>query len=188
MDALFPQQSSDSCRVCNEDVVDGRWSYCSERCRSIARSVQKMFVWEKVRKEVLRRDEHTCQRCGLERAVVKRAHWQTHERIRELQEPLRDRGEQDRWRMAGKYLKERYGMPIWGPSTFEVDHIHPISAGGHKFDERNLQTLCRRCHRAKTAEENTTDADDADTQGHRSIRLNSYLDGVSEAVDGGVER
>jgi hypothetical protein len=44
MDALFPQQASDQCRVCNEQVVDGRWNYCSERCRRIANAVQAMFV------------------------------------------------------------------------------------------------------------------------------------------------
>lgn len=64
MDTLFPQVSKDSCRVCNEDVVDGRWSYCSERCREIATGVQKMFLWTVVREQILERDDHSCQKCG----------------------------------------------------------------------------------------------------------------------------
>lgn len=39
--------------------------------------------------------------------------------------------------------------------TLEVDHITPISEGGHPFDPGNLQTLCVDCHQEKTAEENT---------------------------------
>ena len=35
----------------------------------------------------------------------------------------------------------------------EVDHIIEIEDGGEKFAENNLQTLCHRCHRRKTAEE-----------------------------------
>ena len=31
-----------------------------------------------------------------------------------------------------------------------------IADGGHPFDEENLQTLCKYCHREKTSEENTT--------------------------------
>ena len=34
-----------------------------------------------------------------------------------------------------------------------VDHILPIADGGAVLDEDNLQSLCRRCHDAKTAED-----------------------------------
>lgn len=34
-----------------------------------------------------------------------------------------------------------------------VDHIIPIRAGGAKFDENNLQSLCFQCHQCKRAEE-----------------------------------
>ncbi|MCP3680309.1 MAG: HNH endonuclease [Gammaproteobacteria bacterium] len=35
-----------------------------------------------------------------------------------------------------------------------VDHKVPLSQGGDKFNESNLQTLCHRCHTAKTMREN----------------------------------
>ena len=34
-----------------------------------------------------------------------------------------------------------------------VDHITPIRDGGERLDDDNLQSLCRRCHDAKTAED-----------------------------------
>ena len=35
----------------------------------------------------------------------------------------------------------------------EVDHIVPLREGGPRLDRRNLQALCRKCHRRKTARE-----------------------------------
>ncbi|MGA1975789.1 MAG: HNH endonuclease signature motif containing protein [Conexivisphaerales archaeon] len=37
------------------------------------------------------------------------------------------------------------------PSS-EVDHIKEIALGGDPFDKTNLQALCHRCHKEKTAE------------------------------------
>jgi len=144
MDTLFPQSRSDRCRVCNEPVVDGRWNYCSERCRDIANAVQRMFLWDSVREEVKRRDEYTCQECGLSKEMWWRAYWQTGEMIN------------DYVGIDGAPLDEsaRIDSPSGG---FPVDHITPISEGGHPFDESNLQTLCQDCHREKTARENSTE-------------------------------
>ena len=36
-----------------------------------------------------------------------------------------------------------------------VDHIKPMSVGGSKIDESNLQTLCNGCHAKKSAQEST---------------------------------
>ena len=36
----------------------------------------------------------------------------------------------------------------------EVDHVRPLYRGGAPWALSNLQTLCRRCHIAKTAAEN----------------------------------
>jgi len=36
------------------------------------------------------------------------------------------------------------------PSS-EVDHIKEIALGGDPFDKSNLQALCSRCHKEKTA-------------------------------------
>ena len=34
-----------------------------------------------------------------------------------------------------------------------VDHIKPISMGGHRTDRSNLQPLCRKCHDKKSSQE-----------------------------------
>lgn len=180
MDALFPQvrkefaevdgreqfvyiEDSSVCRVCEDDTVDGRWNYCSERCRDIANAVQSMFLWDTVRERVLERDSRTCQECGLSRALASRAHWQIRERIDELVEPVHPKysdhpgASYDRWRRAQTELRDRYDLPEFTNRAFHVDHITPLSQGGHPFDESNLQTLCRECHEAKTADENRSD-------------------------------
>lgn len=36
----------------------------------------------------------------------------------------------------------------------EVDHIVPISKGGDKYNEANLQSLCKSCHSRKTMRDN----------------------------------
>lgn len=161
MDTLFPQERSDKCRVCNEDVVDGRWNYCSERCREIANAVQRMFIWDNVRDKILDRDDRTCQYCGLSYDMAKRAYWQIHERVDELRERLHPRESDhpaaslDRWRRAGRELTARYDPPAFTNGMFHVDHITPLDEGGHPFEETNLQTLCKHCHQEKTAEQNS---------------------------------
>lgn len=184
MDTLFPQEDDDRCRVCNEPVVDGRWNYCSERCREIAQAVQSMFSWSAVRDQVLQRDDQTCQECGLSYEMAKRAYWQTEGRVKELVEPLHPQksdhpgADHDRRVRAYWILRDRYDPPSFTSGAFHVDHIVPVSQGGHPFDEANLQTLCAECHREKSAEENSG----PDRPAQR-VTLDDYLE-----ADGGEER
>jgi 5-methylcytosine-specific restriction protein A len=32
----------------------------------------------------------------------------------------------------------------------DVDHIIPVKMGGQLFDKKNLRTLCKECHKAKS--------------------------------------
>jgi 5-methylcytosine-specific restriction protein A len=63
------------------------------------------------------------------------------------------------WRMTRKlYIKSN---PLCEQCTREerttagqmVDHIRPITLGGSKLDQSNLQTLCDNCHSKKSAKE-----------------------------------
>jgi 5-methylcytosine-specific restriction protein A len=38
-------------------------------------------------------------------------------------------------------------------AAVEVDHIVPLSRGGEELDENNIQSLCAKCHRAKSMRE-----------------------------------
>lgn len=66
----------------------------------------------------------------------------------------RQRGYDARWdrlrtaHLAGEPLCRMCGLP-----AVLVDHIIPIRDGGERLDENNLQSLCRRCHDVKTAED-----------------------------------
>lgn len=161
MDTLFPQvertmaevdgrnelvfrRSESVCRVCSDDVVDSRWNYCSERCRDIANAVQAMFLWDKVREAVLERDDYTCQKCGVSKSMQWRAYWQTEEMIH------------DHVGDEGSVLPESAHVESPSSGYFHADHIERVADGGHEFDESNLQTLCKYCHREKTAAENST--------------------------------
>ena len=37
--------------------------------------------------------------------------------------------------------------------VFDVDHIQSIALGGECFDENNVRTLCKQCHKAKTKQD-----------------------------------
>lgn len=57
------------------------------------------------------------------------------------------------WTYIRGRIKERDGRECVrcgdGDALLEVDHITPISKGGHPFDPKNLQTLCEDCHQEK---------------------------------------
>ena len=67
------------------------------------------------------------------------------------------RGYDRDWRALRDWYIERH--PICeikvkcdGRPAVLVDHIKPISKGGERLDERNLQSSCRACHDWKTSE------------------------------------
>lgn len=170
MDTLFPQPDPDHCRVCGEEVVDGRWSYCSVRCREIANAVQRMFLWTKVREKILERDDYTCQVCGVTKTKQWEAYHHTQQLIDERRAHLRDNHKE--WKAKGDMLREKYDVESPTDGFLHVDHIERVADGGHPFDESNLQTLCRHCHTEKTAEENTSD----DRTKQPDITLQDYFD------------
>ena len=59
-----------------------------------------------------------------------------------------------RWQKLRRWVKDRDGwrcVKCGSPGRLDVDHITPSWRGGDKWSMSNLQTLCRRCHREKTA-------------------------------------
>jgi 5-methylcytosine-specific restriction protein A len=71
-----------------------------------------------------------------------------------------------RWRFHGRFFWDAARVVVMRRDRYtcqgchtrmrrrelEVDHILEIARGGPSLDYANLQTLCRRCHRQKTAE------------------------------------
>lgn len=179
------------CRVCGRGVDDGRAKFCSEYCRRIARAVMDLLNWSSVRRRVIERDDETCQRCSLDYALIRRATDHIRERIDErvpdrpetpsMGDP--DAIEEFDWKAHREWgeklreyrtaLKERYGDPWKRDIRLEVDHITPISEGGHPFDPANLQTLCSDCHQQKTSAENSVG--ERDEQSRPETPLTEFL-------------
>lgn len=169
------------CRVCSRDVDDGRSKYCSDYCRNLAKAVMGMLNWSSVRRRIIERDDHTCQECGFDRKWIDRGREHIREIIFDDHLPDRPRApsalkigldeitdrdwaEYDRanreWCERRDELQERYGDPSFiGGKRLEVDHITPVTDGGHPFDPGNLWTLCEDCHGEKTAREATERAE-----------------------------
>lgn len=159
------------CRICGRAVSDGRSVHCSDYCRDLADAVMSLLNWSSVRRRIIDRDDGTCQECGFKESWISKGN----DHIRAIiDSKLPERPESpaldeiperkeydwsahwervDEWRQRREELKERYGDPWTREKRLEVDHITPISEGGHPFDPANLQTLCSDCHKEKTARE-----------------------------------
>jgi 5-methylcytosine-specific restriction endonuclease McrA len=167
------------CRICGRKVTDGRSKTCSDYCDNILRAVMSLLNWTPVRRRIIDRDGETCVVCGYDRSRYSLAR----DHIRDIiQSQLPERpphpamddldgiedfdwdeyhDKMDDWRQVRDDLRDRYSHPdeIQGPKGLEVDHITPVSEGGHPFDPANLQTLCEDCHEAKTVREHKQRAD-----------------------------
>lgn len=63
-----------------------------------------------------------------------------------------ERGYDARWeRVRRMHLAKEPLCRMCGRPAVLVDHITPIRDNGAVLDDDNLQSLCRRCHDAKTA-------------------------------------
>jgi 5-methylcytosine-specific restriction endonuclease McrA len=195
-------KKGNNCRICGRDVADGRMKYCSEYCSNLASAVMGLLNWGGVRRRIIDRDDETCQHCGYDHTRERRARDHIRARIHE-QLPDRPRGpnlleigpgeiEQSdvvehneamaSWQQQRNELEERYGNPHEYARRLEVDHIQPITDGGHPFDPGNLQTLCSDCHTEKTSTEASERAE-TPTRNELNQSLFEYV-----ATDGGAER
>lgn len=160
------------CRVCGRPVDDGRSKTCSDYCNNIQVAVMGLLNWSTVRRRIAERDDEICQHCGRDLNRERRAREHIRERIDDLagERPTADVSfadpdavdefdyethldEIEQWRERREELKERYGDPYERGRRLEVDHVTPLSEGGHPFDPGNLQTLCGDCHADKSARE-----------------------------------
>ena len=114
------------CMNCGKSLVFNKRlrTYCSEACRK--EYLKKVYwSWSRVKKTVFERDNWTCQDCGCH-----------------VQDTEVYTGSQGLSRL-------RDDLP-------ECDHIVPLFLGGKDWHEdlpelSNFQTLCRKCHKKKTA-------------------------------------
>ena len=117
------------CRWCSLEVPPGRQTFCSDWC------VEEWNLRSNpshLRNRVLERDRGICAQCGLDCLAE-------FQRIRKLRGPARLRAKVE-WRLGSR------------KSLWDADHILPVVEGGGECDLGNMQTLCLKCHRTRTAE------------------------------------
>jgi 5-methylcytosine-specific restriction endonuclease McrA len=99
---------------------------------------------------------------------------------------------------GGKCARCRKEIPVsraaegWRPAhPFVLDHIRPLAMGGDQWDVRNLQVLCARCNRVKTARDMGAIArwKRYERRGHARPEDRSWLvQGAGEPEGGGREK
>jgi 5-methylcytosine-specific restriction endonuclease McrA len=62
------------------------------------------------------------------------------------------------WIRKDVLKRDRYSCRIckkrFRKKDLDIDHIVPIQMGGQLFDKKNLRTLCKECHKAKSKLDN----------------------------------
>lgn len=161
------------CPVCaktKDEFEPRRQVYCSEKCANKYQS--KIITWGELRDKILGRDGKICAKCNVndknvkieeeklyEEAIRK---WKTSGLIKEmkisilkeiaiLESFLND--EEKLIKEKGTFFGKPYDFDFRIDADFHVDHIKAIVNGGDMWDEKNLQVLCSRCHKKKTAKD-----------------------------------
>lgn len=119
------------CRWCKAEVFPPRTTYCSDSC---------VTEWKLrsdgafLRSQVFLRDKGVCKGCGLDTLYLRRR--------------LFGLSNAQRMEEGAKYGVDAYHaekLMLW-----EADHVVAVKDGGGLTGLDNFQTLCIRCHRAKT--------------------------------------
>lgn len=127
------------CRQCRKEVQPPRKTFCSDECvhEWKLRSSPKYL-----REQVYLRDLGQCARCGADTRLQKIG----------LEDILKactydERNQEYIARITSLSLtKSEARKSLW-----QADHIKPVEDGGGECDLQGIQTLCIKCHKAKTA-------------------------------------
>lgn len=125
------------CRWCGVEVPKGRICWCSAKCVD---EFKTQYDRSYHKEDVFDRDRGVCARCGADTLKLKKL---TKEFIDILGLSI--------WDCEAKFWTN-LGFPYSiDQNWWEMDHIKEHAEGGLNTMD-NLQTLCCRCHKKKTAE------------------------------------
>ena len=119
------------CRRCLGECTGKRRTFCSAACVEWWR-IRRSPAY--LRRLVRLRDKGICRSCYVNTYEIRR--------------------EANRFVGAARaaYLRA-VGFPANRSTYWDMDHVLPIAEGGDPFSLDNLQSLCVRCHKRKTAEQ-----------------------------------
>ncbi len=153
------------CPVCNKPNKR-QFRCCSKECTTKFWKTEGVFWSFQLKDMCFKRDDNTCQKCGAnnkayEEHTERFFAWAKKWRGIKLPPGIHTEGGFKQWfnDKTGNYTNpgEHY-QAVTGDKEpekiyFECDHIVPIALGGDEYDLKNLQTLCDKCHKRKTAGE-----------------------------------
>lgn len=131
----LPKREKGFCRWCGNKCEGRRTRWCSDDC---VESFDMLFNWNRIRSEVLNRDNHTCQLCGSKADNIRKS------TILENEKHFKYFSSK-----SGRSFEYWLGRSVHR-SWLEVDHIVPVVEGGGCCGLDNLRTVCFICHRKET--------------------------------------
>lgn len=162
------------CTWCGSEVPNGRRSWCSDQCVDEFRQRKERAYWNG---KARRRDKGICQCCGIDigrvchllhskisadLSWINHRFWPGTNQINPYWKAF------EIYRLREEYYR-RLGWPSYGVAE-EFDHIVELADGGENT-LANLQTICSRCHKRKTAAFAARRAQDRKQKGDKQLGL-----------------
>ena len=126
------------CPVCEKPKSEWKrrkdWRCCSAECTG-GWPHHVIYGWPDLRMKAFKRDGFKCVKCGIrpkKRIMLSR---------------------KDELGFDDYYWKEVEGSDLDISSELIGDHIIPIAIGGDQWDINNVQTLCQKCDKIKTKQD-----------------------------------
>ena len=146
------------CTWCGQRVPKGRVTWCSKACVT---AFTERYMPSQIRHRVKKRDKGVCAQCGDDTKHWLRLwrlakgygeelpeHWNGHRYFRNRR-GRRNLQKLRRYRRLSPKAKRR----LKAFASWDADHIVPVEQGGAVLGLDNIQTLCSRCHKRKTAQQ-----------------------------------
>jgi 5-methylcytosine-specific restriction endonuclease McrA len=117
-----------NCGYCGKPITNKRRSYwCSDECTS--KVDDESYDWQRWKHKTFFRDGYACRTCGDKFSIEKHC-------------------------PRANYISEREYIWFAGQAAsgyLDCDHVRPVELAPKKqWDLNNLQSLCHKCHKAKT--------------------------------------
>ena len=149
--------AQNKCPVCDLDKQFWKrrkdWTCCSTDCTTKYWQEFYSMGWPDLRLKVFKRDNFKCVRCGFIAPTTKKEGYRgTEEELKRLYTVYFD---VCKFYYKGKGKNKYLCAEVYDASYLIGDHIIPIALGGSEWEMSNIQTLCKKCNKIKTAQDST---------------------------------